>query len=260
VKNENYSSILFFSMKEGSITRRSIVAMNKDEALISKTLTLKGFVEIKFEPDGNIPPDFSANRIDAIEVTRLDDSKFVEGTRQGNDQKFHGLRLHIEGLFHSFGLKEKGSGFWIFLNLRGSDWSVRTLVELTKEMLQKANVSEMGNSGTSVISENLTIDYIASEIVSQKFQLGGVMPDAVWTSHELNECLKFAVSEKTRKCKSFKEKYERWHLYLVDHVSRCDEEIIRKLNHRDFDPECFWTTICLVAPCDFNKTATINRN
>ena len=49
--------------------------MNKDEELAKKYLVFEGFRNIKFEPDGNIPPDFLCDSNIAVEVRRL--NKFI---------------------------------------------------------------------------------------------------------------------------------------------------------------------------------------
>jgi hypothetical protein len=234
--------------------------MNKDEALVAETLKFRGYVDVEFEPDGNIPPDFANRGVQAFEVTRLNDSKIIAGKRQSNDQKIPSLKEAFHRLFESIGLKTSEFGFYIVLDINGHSWSKDTLIKLTKSKLREVRIGELYNSGSIYISEHLTLDYIASSNVSQKFQLGGVSPEAIWVGHELRECLKYAISEKARKCKSYKEKYESWHLYLVDYVSSCDQEIISKLEHRDFDPDEFWDTICLVSPSNSAVFKDIEKN
>jgi hypothetical protein len=46
-------------------------AMDEAEAHIHKYLAHRGFVDIKHEPDGNVPPDFLVNDRIAVEVRRL---------------------------------------------------------------------------------------------------------------------------------------------------------------------------------------------
>ena len=45
--------------------------MKREEKLAKDYLVSKNFKSIKFEPDGNIPPDFLVNNNIAIEVRRL---------------------------------------------------------------------------------------------------------------------------------------------------------------------------------------------
>jgi hypothetical protein len=233
--------------------------MNKDEAIVAETLKFRGYANIKFEPDGNIPPDFAACGGNAFEVTRLNDSKIIAGKRQSNDQKFPSLKEAFHRLCESFGPKTGEFGFYVGLDMNGHSWSKDTLVKLTKSKLKAVRHEELYNSGSIYISEHLTLDYIASSNVSQKFQLAGVFPEAIWVGHELRECLKYAIGEKSRKCELHKDKYKVWHLYLVDYVSRCDQEIIAKLEHRDFDPDNFWNAICLVSPSDSSLWAEIRK-
>lgn len=45
--------------------------MNREEQLVEEYLKSKGYENVIFEPDGNIPPDFTINGSIAIEVRRL---------------------------------------------------------------------------------------------------------------------------------------------------------------------------------------------
>ena len=45
--------------------------MNKDEKIANTYLKSLGFQKLEFEPNGNIPPDFTINKKIGVEVRRL---------------------------------------------------------------------------------------------------------------------------------------------------------------------------------------------
>ncbi len=53
--------------------------MNREESVVRQYLEHVGFQDIKYEPDGNIPPDFLVGGRVAVEVRRLNQHFNTEG-------------------------------------------------------------------------------------------------------------------------------------------------------------------------------------
>ena len=53
-----------------------IPEMNEEEKIAANYLHSLGFGDVKFEPDGNIPPDFSIGKSVGVEVRRLNQHFF----------------------------------------------------------------------------------------------------------------------------------------------------------------------------------------
>lgn len=45
--------------------------MDESDALVGRYLKARGFTDVRYEPDGNVPPDFLADGRVAVEVRRL---------------------------------------------------------------------------------------------------------------------------------------------------------------------------------------------
>ena len=59
------------------------MAMDETERIVLAHLTHRGFTDVVYEPDGNIPPDFLVNGSIAIEVRRLNQNYFEGADAQG---------------------------------------------------------------------------------------------------------------------------------------------------------------------------------
>ncbi len=63
--------------------------MDNSERLVEHYLRSLGYLDIVYEPDGNVPPDFLVNRHIAVEVRRLNQNvRSVTGDLEGIEEVF----------------------------------------------------------------------------------------------------------------------------------------------------------------------------
>jgi hypothetical protein len=77
---------------------------NREEQLVMDCLTHQGFSDLKYEPDGNVPPDILLNGSIAIEVRRLNQNISTEEGFEGLEQteySVHGLLRSVMDKFPS---------------------------------------------------------------------------------------------------------------------------------------------------------------
>jgi hypothetical protein len=60
--------------------------MDRQEQIVKEYLESKGYTDIVYEPDGNIPPDFLVDNKIAIEVRRLNQNFVAEGESKGLEE------------------------------------------------------------------------------------------------------------------------------------------------------------------------------
>jgi hypothetical protein len=70
--------------------------MDREENITLKYLESKGYKNITYEPDGNIPPDFAIGSRLAIETRRLNQHHYVNGQEKSLEQLQYPLRHKIE--------------------------------------------------------------------------------------------------------------------------------------------------------------------
>jgi hypothetical protein len=88
--------------------------MDHSEAAIQKLLANMGFMNVTYEPDGNIPPDFAINGEIAVEVRRLNQN-FDDGSgMRGLEEISTPLWQKVTCLVESIGATEGNSWFVLF--------------------------------------------------------------------------------------------------------------------------------------------------
>jgi hypothetical protein len=89
--------------------------VNADEKLVMSYLNSIGFREIKYEPDGNVPPDFLVENRVAVEVRRLnqnhDDEIGTRGLEEVAISLWQNMRRYLESLGPS---PAAGASWYVF--------------------------------------------------------------------------------------------------------------------------------------------------
>ena len=91
--------------------------MNKTEKHVSDHLEYRGFTNGVYEPDGNIPPDFSVNGTTAIEVRRLNQNHFDGSVTKGLEELAIPVWKGIENLVGSLGSPTDSESWFVIYRL-----------------------------------------------------------------------------------------------------------------------------------------------
>ena len=113
-----------------------ITKMNAEEKIAENYLCSLGYENIQFEPDGNVPPDFSINNSIGVEVRRLNQHFFQKDSTVGLELlEIPILDAFIEVL-RSFDENFQGESFWLALYFeRPLEVKIEELKTQMKEML-----------------------------------------------------------------------------------------------------------------------------
>jgi hypothetical protein len=76
--------------------------MNREEKITETYLKSLGFKNVVFEPDGNIPPDFSIDGGIAVEARRLNQHFFAKDEAQGLEESRIPLFKLLESTLSEF--------------------------------------------------------------------------------------------------------------------------------------------------------------
>ena len=82
--------------------------MDSTEAHVGAHLKHRGFTDVAYEPDGNVPPDFLVYGTIAIEVRRLNQNHFGESKAKGLEEVAIPLWNKIKTLLSSLGAPARG--------------------------------------------------------------------------------------------------------------------------------------------------------
>src|SRR3990167_3153303 len=87
--------------------------MNQEEKTAEKYLVGLSRGVVKFEPDGNIPPDFSLASTIGIEVRRLNQNYFDGNRAEGLEERSIPLEQIFKRVLNSFDKKFNEHSYWV---------------------------------------------------------------------------------------------------------------------------------------------------
>lgn len=209
--------------------------MDESEKLVEKYLRSLKVGTIVFEPDGNIPPDFSAAGVLGVEVRRLNQNYHFEDARtEGLEQISIPLWQRFEKYFPTIGKSVDGESWFISIRYQRPQASWKTVEPIIRRELLSF-MTEPNRANTTInINDTLQLKLRRTEKDHGSFFLlgSGVDRDAGgWVLSEVEANLKLCVIEKSRKISRYRSKYKSWWLILVDHiafgVNECEQERLR---------------------------------
>ena len=234
--------------------------MDTSEKLAEAFLLNCGFREVRYEPDGNVPPDFLCDGRIAVEVRRLNQTFDNGSGRKGLEETEISLRKRIHALLASLGRPSMGKS-WFFNYYFGRPlppWK-KLKLEIERE-LRSFMATPVQQPFIKTLCAGFQIEVMAASEERPTFFLLGAHIDEEsggWVFQEIATNLEFCIREKTQKIARFREKYPAWWLVLPDRISyglgSFDQEQFRKqisVAH-DFDK------IVLLDPRDHTRSFEI---
>ena len=207
---------------------------------------------VVYEPDGNLPPDFSVNGTIAVEVRRLNQNEITDSGHRGLEETRIPLAARMRRLLSSFGPPPFGVSWFVSYEFGRPLPEWKELNSALREYLltfRDNPVTEREVSAT--ICKGFEIElHRASDLHSQFFVPGGSGDDDTggWVFQETQKNLRLCIEEKTRKVSPYRHKYPEWWLVLIDRigfgVEACDEKLYRehlRIAHS-------WDKVVLISP------------
>jgi hypothetical protein len=196
--------------------------MDDSERLADQYLRSLGIGAVVYEPDGNIPPDFSIGGSIAVEVRRLNQNyEFPDGATQGLEQLAIPLWKRFKTYLPSLGPSINAECWYVGLDFRRplDEWKVlRPLVDSRLRSFQSLPL----RTQTSVrVTPNFSLDLIRSGKDHGSFFLLGASGDydsGGWVMAEVERNLRLCIAEKEKKIEPYWSKYSEWWLVLADHI------------------------------------------
>jgi hypothetical protein len=224
--------------------------MRPTERLAAEYLRSVGFGDVQYEPGGNIPPDFLADRRVAVEVRRLnqnvvDQGSAMEGLEEAFIPVWRSLYRHVPTL----GSRHPGESWYVSFDMRRplERWGVvRPLLDaaLLGFMAAPYRVAREIEIGPA-----LTIELAKASRPHESFFLLGAGSDAEaggFVVAEIYRNLELCLAEKERKVAPYRHKYREWWLVLVDYIGQTlDQEDQRQLQSLPRLPRTFEKVILI---------------
>lgn len=205
--------------------------MDDSERLANLYLRDLNLGPVVFEPDGNIPPDFSVGGYIGVEVRRLNQN-FVklDGITEGLEEVSVPLWQRLRNLFNSLGPSVNGECWYVSLDYRrplGRWKPLESKIRLELRAFMSASVRARMDIS---ISSNLTLNlHQAGKDHGTFFRLGASIDDdsGGWVMAEVEKNLRLCIADKERKIAPYRDKYTEWWLILSDHIDYSMEPIDR---------------------------------
>ena len=227
--------------------------MNDAEQLADRYLRDLGRGAPVYEPDGNVPPDFSLPGGIAIEVRRLNQNhQNAEGSTEGLEELAIPLWQRLKRLLPALGLSVAGESWFVVMDFRRPVGARRPLQEKIERELRAFMNAPNRQKCTLSITENFKLDLIrASKDHGSFFLLGASSDDNLggWVMGEVERNLRICIAEKERKIAPYRSRYAEWWLVLSDHIDfGMDPE----------DRETFRTVVLPRLPHNFDRIVLLD--
>lgn len=148
--------------------------MDATEKLVRQFLVSQGFDDIKYEPDGNVPPDFLVDGQIAVEARRLNQNHFGEGKPRGLEEIEIPLWRKAKKLLQSLGPSVSGESWFVFIRF-GRPMLPWTALEPKLRMALERFMHQPERRNSTVFAERgFEVDlYRASQPHPQLFLMSG---------------------------------------------------------------------------------------
>jgi hypothetical protein len=227
--------------------------MDESEKLVEAYLKCIGFTDVSYEPDGNIPPDFSADSKVAVEVRRLnqnydDGTGRIRGLEEAAIPLWQRVREYLLELSPSW----DGSESWyVFYRFHRPIPNWKNLKRQLDDLLIPFMSNPDRKSFETRLSKAFRIQLFRASAPKSTFFVPAGHSDQQsggWLLSEMDTNLKHCIEEKTAKIRNYRTRYPSWWLVLPDHIG---------LGLDDFDRELFAKEIT-VKPGGFDRIVLVD--
>jgi len=193
---------------------------NTEEQIVIDCLIHQGYDEIKFEPDGNIPPDILLDNRIAIEVRRLNKNKIEGKEYQGLEQEeflVHGI---MKKVMSECSDKEFNRSAFVGYFFNRPIPSRKEIKKYAIETLEKHKLV-IDQKREYVLNDYFKLEIFPSEIkLDQQYQYGmsSDYDSGGFVVSLIHKNLKLIIPEKEKKVSKYRENYSEWWLAVVDKI------------------------------------------
>ncbi|MFA5825887.1 MAG: hypothetical protein WC825_07935 [Gallionellaceae bacterium] len=231
--------------------------MDESEQLVEKYLLALNRGAVVFEPDGNIPPDFSLGGSIGVEVRRLNQNyERLDGSTEGLEELSIPLWQRLQKVLPTLGSSINGESWFVCIDFRRPVGPRKSLDADIKLALLSFMRNTPRTATTIKIAKNFEIDLLRAEKDLGSFFLLGASSDddsGGWVMGEVEKNLRLCLSVKERKIAPHRDKYSEWWLVLTDHIDYSMDLGDREVFCAEVMPNIQHTfdKIILIDPCDY---------
>lgn len=234
--------------------------MNREEKITEAYLKSLGFKNVVFEPDSNVPPDFSIDGKIAVEVRRLNQHFFIKDEARGLEEGRLPLFKLLQSSLSEFNSQYKGDTYWISIRFRRPTEKGPTV----KKAIQKALTDFLSKSFPLPYDVKVTNSicfhiFSSLPVEGRVFRFaGGIDREAGgFVLAEFKKNFDHCVKEKSKKIKDHYERYTSWWLILVDKIAYGFDEIEKKEIKSMVSMNSYWDKVIVLDSLNGNNILEI---
>lgn len=228
--------------------------MDASEELVHQYLKSLGYVDVRYEPDGNVPPDFLIDGRIAVEVRRLNQNVTCEdGRAEGLEEVFIPFWQRMYNYLPTVAKSINGESWYVSIDISRplEPWQ---FLEPRLRLALMRFMSSPRRSGTQIsVTSHLQIDFERAGVAYDSFFVLGAGSDnesGGFVLGEVHKNLRLCSSEKEHKVAPYRDRYREWWLVLPDYIGHALDEEDRQ-QFRMLPPIAHaWTKLVLVNPFD----------
>ena len=231
--------------------------MDATEQHVENHFKHRGYTDIRYEPDGNIPPDFLLDARIAVEVRRLNQNHFDGTDSKGLEEVAIPLWKRIKGLIESFGPPTSGESWFVYFRFSRPVEPWKSLEPKLRSGLQSVLSSSSRSRSVVATGQGVELEVFCptSTPHASLFVMAGCsdQQSGGWLLAEMKTNISHCASEKTRKIAKFQSKYPVWWLALVDHIGHGLDDFDREMFREKVSVEHSWDQIIVIDPRDHRR-------
>lgn len=231
--------------------------MDDSEKLVQAHLRSRGFSDVEYEPDGNIPPDFLVNRSIAVEVRRLNQNDFSGPARKGLEEVSIPLWRSVQQIVASFGPPTQGESWFVNFRFSRPVETLKTLEPKLRSGLSAFALSPTKRRSIVAAGQNFELEVFCrtSKPYPTMFVMGGCsdQDSGGWLLAEMHKNICYCEREKQGKVSAYRHKYPFWWLALADHIGYGLDEFDREMFRENVSITHTWDKIIIIDPRDHTR-------
>jgi hypothetical protein len=211
---------------------------------------------VHYEPDGNIPPDFSISGNIAIEARRLNQHYFDGTEPVGLEENSIPLWIKLKKLITKIGPAPTAHSWYVYCRFNRPIKSWKAIEKGVVAALERFAVIPDQDRGTIATIGNFEIDVFPARIChTTMFVFGGLSDEdsGGWLIYEMERNIQYCLREKTKKISCVRANYKQWWLALVDHIGYGLDEFDRELFGDQVSIIHNWDRVILIDPRDHTR-------
>lgn len=234
--------------------------MNREENITEAYLKSLGFKNVVFEPDGNIPPDFSIDGRIAVEVRRLNQHFFTKDEVRGLEECRLPLFKLLQSSLSEFNSQYKGDSYWVSIKFRRPIQEGPTVKKAIHEALTDFLIKPVPLPFDVKVTESISFRILSSQPVDCRvfrFAGGTDRESGGFVLAEFKKNFDHCVKEKSKKIKGHYDRYTSWWLALVDKIAYGFDETEKKEIKSMVSMNSYWDKVIVLDSLNGNNILEI---